>query len=472
MSPGIRIFIVDDDALVRRSLCEVLSFEGYSCSSVGDPREALARLKETSVDIVISDMKMPGMSGLELLRVVREEHLSSAVIIMTGFGSIEGAVAAMREGATDYVTKPIIDDEIKLVIKRIAEERKLAEENAYLRQKLSNADRQKCCDIFGKSYKMQKIYDLIDTIAATKTTVLIRGKSGTGKRLVARAIHDTSPGSETKPFIEVSCGALPETLLESELFGHVKGAFTGAIKDRVGRFESAEGGTIFLDEIDAFTPGLQVKLLRVLQEGEFERVGETKTSKANARVIAATNQDLEVLIREGKFRNDLYYRLNIISIEIPQLRDRKEDISLLVDHFIDKHCRVLDKRIDGISEEALRALMMYDWPGNVRELENVIERACVLTKHTLIQNEDMPDNILKPPAMSPGAPTADPATEGSGNDGTLKDALKDPEKKIILDALKKTSWNKKEAAELLGINRTTLYKKLNQYGIDPTPKKS
>jgi DNA-binding NtrC family response regulator len=438
MSPGIRIFIVDDDALVRRSLCEVLSFEGYSCSSVGDPREALARLKETSVDIVISDMKMPGMSGLELLRVVREEHLSSAVIIMTGFGSIEGAVAAMREGATDYVTKPIIDDEIKLVIKRIAEERKLAEENAYLRQKLSNADRQKCCDIFGKSYKMQKIYDLIDTIAATKTTVLIRGKSGTGKRLVARAIHDTSPGSETKPVIEVSCGALP----------------------------------IFLDEIDAFTPGLQVKLLRVLQEGEFERVGETKTSKANARVIAATNQDLEVLIREGKFRNDLYYRLNIISIEIPQLRDRKEDISLLVDHFIDKHCRVLDKRIDGISEEALRALMMYDWPGNVRELENVIERACVLTKHTLIQNEDMPDNILKPPAMSPGAPTADPATEGSGNDGTLKDALKDPEKKIILDALKKTSWNKKEAAELLGINRTTLYKKLNQYGIDPTPKKS
>ena len=417
-------------------------------------------------------MKMPQMSGLDLLKKIREDFPSTAVIIMTGFGSIEGAVAAMREGATDYVTKPIIDDEIKMVIKRIAEEHKLVEENAYLRQKLSSTSRQKCCDIIGRSFKMQKIYDLIDTIAATKTTVLIRGESGTGKRLLARAIHDTSFGVDTKPFIEVSCGALPETLLESELFGHVKGAFTGAIKDRLGRFESAEGGTIFLDEIDAFTPALQVKLLRVLQEGEFERVGETKTRKANARVIAATNQDLEASIRDGKFRNDLYYRLNIISIELPPLRDRKEDISLLVDHFIEKHCKVLSKRIDSISDEALQTLMAYDWPGNVRELENVIERACVLTKCALIQKDDLPESVFKgnESAAAGGAPACEAAGNGSG--GTLKDALKDPEKKIILDALEKTCWNKKEAAELLGINRTTLYKKLSQYNINPSQKKS
>ncbi len=459
---GIHILVADDDSLVRRSMCEVLSYEGYYCTQACDGEDALAKLRQVHFDILISDMKMPKLEGMELLQKAKSEFPGLSVIMVTGFGSIESAVAAIRDGAVDYITKPIIDDEIKLIIKRIAAELDLLDENKYLRSKLSSTVRQKCCDIIGKNHRMQKIYDLIDIISEAKTTVLIRGESGTGKRLVARAIHYTSPGSETKPFVEVSCGALSETLLESELFGHVKGAFTGAIKDRLGRFESAEGGTIFLDEIDAFSPALQMKLLRVLQDGEFERVGETKTRKANARVIAATNQNLEECIRTGKFRNDLYYRLNIISIDLPPLRERREDVPLLVESFIEKHTGQLNKKLNGISDDALQKLMSHQWPGNVRELENVIERACVLTKGPLIHTEDLPESVFKNNVKF--------AVTVEASNGNLKDALRDPEKKIILDALEKSRWNKKEAAVLLGINRTTLYKKLSYYGIDPKGK--
>ncbi len=463
-SDNIRILIVDDDALVRRSLCEALSFDGYFVLTTDDGFDALEKMKQESFDIVISDMKMPKMEGTELLRKIKADFPHTAVIMVTGFGSIEGAVAAMRMGAVDYVTKPIIDDEIKLIIRRIADEHKLKDENKYLKAKLTSSMREKCHDVIGKNYKMQKIYDLIDIIASTKTTVLVTGESGTGKRLVAHAIHDTTIDSTTKPFVEVSCGALPETLLESELFGHVKGAFTGAIKDRVGRFESAEGGTIFLDEIDSFSPALQVKLLRVLQDGEYERVGETKTRRANVRIIAATNQNLEELIKQGKFRNDLFYRLNIISIVIPPLRERKEDIPLLVEHFIEKHSKQLSKQINGISDEASGFLMKYQWPGNVRELENVIERACVLTQKPLISLEDLPDHLLEKKA-GPVVAVHEKTGDVENNNGSLKDALKNPEKKIILDALEKCKGNKKEAARVLGINRTTLYKKLDKYGL-------
>lgn len=465
---SLHILIVDDDALVRRSLCETLAFEGYSCDSIGSGPEALARLKDIPAAVVISDMKMPGMDGLDLLKAVKETYPGTAVIMMTGYGSIENAVEAMRRGAVDYISKPIIDDEIKLVIKRIADERAVAEENAYLKDKLTVSARQKCCDIIGKNFRMQKLYDLIGLVADTKTTILITGESGTGKRMVAHAIHESGLQGASKPFVEVSCAALPETLLESELFGHIKGAFTGAIKDRIGRFESAEGGTIFLDEIDAFTPALQVKLLRVLQDGEFERVGETKTRRADVRIIAATNQDLQELIRQGKFRHDLFYRLNIISIGLPPLRDRKEDIPLLIEHFIEKHSRALQKKIQGASDEVVKKLSAYHWPGNVRELENVIERACVLTKGPLIVAEDLPDVVL-----DNGRSTSGPlmsSQEYDGNGATLKDALKDPEKRIILDALEKNLWNKKEAAKTLGINRTTLYKKMSHYGINPKKK--
>ena len=466
----IRILVVDDDSLVRRSLCEILTLEGYFCVHVPSGIEALARLSESSFDIIISDMKMPQMDGLELLKRIRADFPNIAVIMVTGFGSIENAVVAMREGAVDYISKPVIDDEIKMVISRIAQERKLVDENKYLHKKLVSTTRQKCHDIIGKSYQMQKIYDLIDLIAATRTTVLITGESGTGKRLVAHAIHHSSPEAASKPFVEVSCGALPETLLESELFGHVRGAFTGAIKDRVGRFESAEGGTIFLDEIDSFTPALQVKLLRILQDGEYERVGETKTRKANVRIIAATNQDLQDLIAAGKFRKDLYYRLNIISIEIPPLQERKEDIPLLVEHFIEKHSQQLNKKIHGISDNAMKILFGYRWSGNVRELENIIERASVLAKGPLVEVHDLPDTVL---SCSSGFSVVSSDTSLSPNDSaaSLKDALKDPEKKIIIEALEKCKGNKKEAAKLLGINRTTLYKKLSCYGLVSNSKK-
>lgn len=454
------ILVVDDDSLVRRSLCEALSFEGYNCHSAGSSQEALRQLKDKAFQVVISDMKMPEIDGLDLLKEIKESYPQTAVIMMTGFGSIENAVEAMRRGAMDYITKPIIDEEIKLVIKRIADERSLAEENAYLKEKLSTTTRQKCGDIIGKNFRMQKLFDLINVIADTKTTVLVTGESGTGKRMVAHAIHYSGTNPESRPFVEVSCAALPETLLESELFGHVKGAFTGAIRDRIGRFESAEGGTIFLDEIDAFTPALQVKLLRVLQDGEFERVGETRTRKAEVRIIAATNQNLQNLIHEGKFRHDLYYRLNIISLELPPLRDRKEDIPVLIDHFVQKHCQPLAKQVHQVSQEALAKLCSYHWPGNVRELENVIERACVLTKGPMIMAEDLPESVL----FSNHKPEQTP--EGFEADGgRLKDALRDPEKKLILEALEKNRWNKKQAAEALGINRTTLYKKMNLYGI-------
>lgn len=459
---SLNILVVDDDALVRRSLCETLSFEGYCCHQAGSGEEALRRLKERPCQVVITDVKLPGSDGLVLLRGIREQYVKTAVIVMTGFGSIESAVEAMKRGAIDYITKPVKDDDIKLMIKGVSQRFGLSEEDDCLKKKFLPAVRQKCGDIIGKNIRMRKLYEMIDTIAVARTTVLIYGESGTGKRLVAHAIHFSAPGAEKKPFVEVSCAALPETLLESELFGHVRGAFTGAIKDRIGRFESAEGGTIFLDEIDAFTPALQVKLLRVLQDGEFERVGETRTRKANVRVIAATNQDLRELIRQGKFRHDLYYRLNIITLDLPPLRERKEDIPILVEHFMEKHSRALHKNLTSVCNEAFLRLSSYHWPGNVRELENVIERACVLAKGPDILAEDLPEAVLlstQKPGQNPGGLEADGAR--------LKDALKDPEKKIILDALEKSGWNKKRAAELLGINRTTLYKKMGLYEIRP-----
>ena len=309
---------------------------------------------------------------------------------------------------------------------------------------------------------MQKIYTLIEAITCTRTTVLIHGETGTGKRLIAHAVHNCNELERGKPFVEVSCGALTETLLESELFGHVKGAFTGAIKDRIGRFELSNGGTIFLDEIDAFSPALQVKLLRALQEGEFEKVGDTKTVKVDTRVIAATNQNLADLIIQGKFRKDLFYRLNIISIEVPPLRDRKEDIPLLVEDFIKKFTKNTKRKIESVSNEALVRLMDYDWPGNIRELENVIERAVILSKGPVIAPHDLPECCLHKKA---GEKSVSANGDNNGNGCKLKDALREPEKDLLVKALDSVSWNRNEAAKKLGINRTTLYKKMRQLGL-------
>lgn len=450
------ILIVDDEPLVRQSLGELLTLAGYAVSTASDCKEALDLLKVYNTDVVISDIKMPQMDGIQLIREVRAINSDTPVILMTGYGSIENAVEAMKEGAYDYITKPIVDSEIKIIIERLIKQRQIQEENIKLKEQLSASYRERFYNIVGKDEKMQKIYNLIESIATTRATVIIHGESGTGKRLIAEAIHEYNEQERGKPFIEVSCGALTETLLESELFGHVKGAFTGAIKDKVGRFELANRGSIFLDEIDAFSTALQAKLLRVLQEGEFERVGDTKTIKVDVRIIAATNQDLQELIEQGKFRKDLYYRLNIISIGLPPLRDRKGDIPLLINDFIKKHTKHINKKIGGISDEALSVLMDYNWPGNIRELENVIERAIILSKDPIIGPEDLPDSLVSTPKE---------AVIKETGDLRLKYALKSPEKELIIKVLKSVNWSRNEAANMLGINRTTLYKKMQSYGL-------
>lgn len=452
------ILVVDDEPLVRRSLGELLTLEGYSVTSANNGKEALDLLKNYTADIIITDLKMPEMDGIQLLKQIKALYPDTPVILITSYGSIENAVEAMKEGAYDYITKPIVDSEIKIVIERLIKQRQLQEENITLKEQLSVSQRERFHNIVGKDEKMQKIYTLIEAIAKTRATVLIHGESGTGKRLIAHAIHKYNEQERGKPFVEVSCGALTETLLESELFGHVKGAFTGAIKDRVGRFELADGGTIFLDEIDAFSPTLQVKLLRVLQEGEFEKVGDTKTIKIDVRVIAATNQNLQDLIVQNKFRKDLYYRLNIISIEVPPLRTRKADITLLVDDFIKKHSKHTSKKIEGISAEAFSVLMNYDWPGNIRELENVIERAIILTRGSVITLEDLPETFND---IKQGE--EEPITDN--NNLRLKEALESPERDLILKALESVHWKRNDAAKILGINRTTLYKKMHKFGL-------
>jgi two-component system, NtrC family, response regulator HydG len=459
---GKHILIVDDEPLVRSSLGELLTISGYSVSTAASGKEALGMLKNYSADIVITDMKMPEMNGIQLLKKIRSSHPGTAVIVISGYGSIENAVEAMKEGAYDYVTKPIVDNEIKIVIERLLKQNQLQEENIKLKEQLSTAQRARFHNIVGKSQSMQKIYALIEAIATTRATVLIHGESGTGKRLIAHAIHKYNEAERAKPFVEVSCGALTETLLESELFGHVKGAFTGAIKDKMGRFELADKGSIFLDEIDAFSSALQVKLLRVLQEGELERVGDNHTLKVDVRIIAATNQDLQELITLKRFRKDLYYRLNIIAIELPPLRERKEDIPLLVEDFVKKHSRHTSKKIDGVSDEAMEILMGYNWPGNIRELENVIERAIILSKARVIGVDDLPESLRNQ--------RKDTGQGREGDSCKLKDALKSPERDLIVKALDAVDWNRNEAASALGINRTTLYKKMRQYGLLKKPK--
>lgn len=451
-----QVLVVDDDSLIRKSLYESLRLEGYEVITASDGAEAEEKLKSTPCRVVIADIKMPTMDGVELLRRIKKGHPETEVILITGFGSIESAVEVMKLGAADYITKPIVDDEIKLTIRKVLEHQRLKEENKYLKKELTG--RYQFHNLIGQDRRMQEIYTMIETIADTDATILIRGDSGTGKRLIAHAIHFNDASRRDYPFVELSCGALPENLLESELFGHVKGAFTGAIRDKEGRFKLADKGTIFLDDIGTLPLGLQVKLLRVLQNQEFEPVGGTKTCKVNVRVIAATNRNLEEAIKEKSFRQDLYYRLDVVSIFIPPLRERMGDIPLLANHFLEKYRReARGKEIKGISEETLKVMLKYDWPGNVRELENSIERAVILTKGPLITPSDLPKSLQKISAQE--KPRVETAT------GPLKESLQEPEKDIILNALKQANWNRKKAAAILNINRTTLYNKIKRFGL-------
>ena len=457
-----KILIVDDEPLIRESLYEILRIEGYRAHMAPSAEHAIEFLQHTPVDIIVTDMRLPKISGLELITRVKEDYPSTEIIVITGFGTIENAVEAMRYGATDYITKPINDQEIKIIIKKIIEQKEIIQENQNLRKIIDETNRSSFCTMIGINEKMQKVYRIIESVAGTNATILITGESGTGKGLVAKAIHESDADRKDKPFVEVSCGALSETLLESELFGHMKGAFTGAIKDKEGRFEFAKSGTIFLDEIDAFSPNLQVKLLRVLQDGVFERVGDNQTRKTNARVIVATNQVLTDLVSRGEFREDLYYRINVISIKLPPLRERKEDIEFLVKHFMEIYNKRNRKKVTEVSKEVLASFMNYFWPGNIRELENAIEGAVIMTKGSIINESDVP-NFSKFSTPVSGSVSDD--NSPNNNEKSLKKILEQPERDLIISVLEECNWNRNKAAASLGVNRTTLYNKMKKYNI-------
>ncbi len=465
-TPDGRVLVVDDDPIVRRSLMDFLRQEGLSATGAGGAAEALEALDAAAasgraVDLVLTDVAMPGRDGRELLREVSRRHPATAVVMLTAYGTIEAAVDALRLGAVDFLTKPVLDDELRLAVERGLRHRMLLAENEQLHRQLESRDG--LDGLIGQDPAMLRVHELVRAVAPAKTTVLMSGESGTGKSLVARAIHRLSPRS-SGPFVELSCGSIPETLLESELFGHVKGAFTGAHTDKIGRFQAAKGGTLFLDEINSASPGMQLKLLRVLQEKRFEAVGSTETIEADARVVLATNQSLEKLIAEGLFREDLYYRINVVKIELPSLRERPGDIPVLAKKFLEHSCAEAGKMITGFDSECLRALGGYRFPGNVRELENIIERAVVLTQNQTLTVADLPAAVAGGASSTAASPVA--SVSGPWSPAPLSELLREPERAIILRALEANDWNRQQTADDLAINRTTLYKKMRQLGID------
>ncbi|OHB59630.1 MAG: sigma-54-dependent Fis family transcriptional regulator [Planctomycetes bacterium RBG_13_44_8b] len=448
------ILVVDDDRIILDSLCEFLKLEGYVAVGAESYKQAVSLIQKQKFSLVITDVNLPDGSGMELLHLVRKNHPQTVVIIITGYGTIESAVEAIKLGAYDYLTKPIVDDELRLTIERALKQQSLISENENLKGQLER--KYSLENIISQDYKMAKIFDLIEAVADSRSTILMTGDSGTGKTLLARAIHYRS-GRKDKPFVEVSCGALPETLLESELFGHVKGSFTGAISDKQGKFLAADGGTIFLDEISIATPALQVKLLRIIQERQFEPVGSNKTITVDVRVIVASNKNMPQEVKLGNFREDLYYRLNVITINLPTLNERPADIPLLAEHFLRNFCISHNRAKQSITDKAMDALQRYTWPGNVRELENSLERAVLLSKTDHITIEDLPANIISH-IPEDNLQEYKPVS--------LKDAMNEPEKRVIRAALEANNWNRQLTAHALEINRTTLYKKMKKYGLE------
>jgi two-component system, NtrC family, response regulator AtoC len=449
------ILVVDDDARMRELIVKVLAREGYSVRSLPRGQDVLQALEDAPADLVISDIRMPEMDGLTLLQEVRRRAPETSVLMMTAFGSIDTAVQAIKAGAYDYLTKPFKMDEVIVVVRRALEERQLRAEVRALREEIST--KYNFSNILGKSKPMLDMFALIKKVAGSRSTVLIQGKSGTGKELVAKAIHYNSP-RRARPLVTINCSVIPKDLLESELFGHLKGAFTGAIANKRGLFEEADGGSLFLDEIGDLSPELQVKLLRVLQEREIRRVGDTRTVSVDVRLIAATNRDLARAVKEGLFREDLYYRLNVIPIMLPELKDRAEDIPVLATHFLMKYAKEADPPIEGISKDAMRLLLEYDWPGNVRELENVIERALILGYGPQILPEDLPTHLHTRQTLAP---------HQSKGDSAYRPTLEELERDYIATILRETRWHQMRAAHILGIDRRTLYRKIRTYGFQP-----
>jgi DNA-binding NtrC family response regulator len=447
------ILIVEDEAFQREMLRDFLIKEGHRVREAENGKEAVRLLGDAFFDLVLLDFRMPGMNGLEVLREAKRINPEIEAVIMTAYGTVETAVGAMKAGARDYITKPIDFDELCILIDRVAEHRTLVRENQILREELM-AKGVTSDAIRYESRKIAELVNLAGRVAPSQATVLIRGETGTGKELFARLLHQLSPRAE-RPLITVNCAAIPETLIESELFGHEKGAFTGAVQRRTGRFEQAHGGTLFLDEIGELTLPVQVKLLRFLQEREFERVGGERTLKADVRIISATHQDLEARVKEGFFREDLFYRINVVTMTIPPLRERREDITVLVDCFVKRFAGENRKKIEGVSREARDLLIKYDYPGNVRELENIIERAVVISRGPVLCREDLPFQDV------PCEAETDPETQ----EGSLRKAMEALERQMIQDALEKTGFNQSQAARLLGLNERMLRYKLKKYGL-------
>lgn len=449
MNPA-SVLIVEDDTKLRNALKEIMTREGYAVDATESGDIAVSMIKDTVYDLVITDLKLPGMDGMDVLRAVQKLARYTSVIIVTAYATVDTAVEAMKEGAEDYIAKPFNLDEIRLIVRKVLDKKVLVDDNRFLRNQLKK--KYSFGNLVGNSEAMVEVYKTIEKIKDSRATVLILGETGTGKELVARAIHFNSVRSE-KPFLPVNCAALAETLLESELFGYVKGAFTGAARDKQGVFEVAHGGTVFLDEIGDISLRLQQILLRVLENGEIQPVGSTQRKKVDVRVVAATNRNLEEMIRADAFRADLYYRLNVITLELPSLREKKEDIAMLAGHFLKKYTEENQRPIRGISREALNLFDCYEWPGNVRELENVIERATLLETSEEITAENLPESIRTAPERSFSNPDEDLQT------------LEEVGRSYIQEILEKTGGNKARASEILGINRTSLWRMIRRLKI-------
>jgi DNA-binding NtrC family response regulator len=452
------ILVVEDDRAQREALQEILQQEGYDLETVPDGETGLKRLQEQGYDLVLTDMSLPGVGGLDILKFLVHHHPHCHCIIVTGYATVKNSVDAMRLGAYDYLPKPVDPQELRLVVQRALEHQRLQQENLQLKKQLFK--RFGFTNIIGTSEPIVQLFELIRKVADTDSTVLILGESGTGKELIARALHYNSHRRQGN-LVAVNCAAIPEELLESELFGHERGAFTHAVRTRIGRFEHASGGTIFLDEIADMSPGLQVKLLRVLQDRSFERIGGVKSIKVDIRVVAATNQELEALVKQGNFREDLYYRLNVIPIRVPPLRERMSDIPLLVKHFLQEFGKKKKKPAKSLSPQAIDLLVRYPWPGNVRELENLVERLVILTEGDEIKVDDLPQRFREERSMGTGGESIDFPADGLN----LPQALQDLERRLILKALERSNWVKSRAAQLLNLNRTTLIEKMKKQQI-------
>jgi two-component system response regulator PilR (NtrC family) len=455
-SPKARLLVVDDEQSMREFLESFLRREGYDVSTAADVDTALSYLESDEIDLVITDMQMPEKTGLDLILEARELSPETAMVMITGFGTTDSAISAMREGAYDYLTKPFKVDELRIVIEKALEKKLLSNENRRLKEELRSQSRSR--NIIGHSRVMQEVYELIGQVAETKTNVLVYGESGTGKELVARAIHDQSPRSG-KPFVAINCGAIPENLIESELFGHVKGAFTGALQNKDGLFEAATGGTLFLDEIGELSHPLQVKLLRALQEKSIRRVGDTADRKIDVRIVSATNRRLEDEVAAGRFREDVYYRLNVIQLTLPPLRDRPEDIPLLAQHFIRRFSDEIGKEVEGMDGEAFDMLSTYGFPGNVRELENLIERAVALARGPVIGTALLPPTVTANPSTGPISRIDDEGVD-------LEALVATYERSLLSEALSKTGGIKKKAARLLGISFRSFRYRLEKLGLE------